>query len=129
MVHFNKNHGFNIFRLPVTWQYLVNNKLGSDIDPQAMGKYDELMQACLRTGSHCILDIHNFARWDNKVIGQGGPANEQFAHLWAQLAWKYAKEDRVVMGLMNEPHNRKKHSSILCLLFPVSHFEPLRVYV
>ena len=63
------------------------------------------MQACLTTGAHCIIDIHNFARWDGEIIGQGGPTNDQFASLWRQLAKKYASEQRVVFELMNEPHD------------------------
>ena len=52
-----------------------------------------------------MLDIHNFARWDGEIIGQGGPTDEQFADLWSQLATKYADEEKIVFGLMNEPHD------------------------
>lgn len=70
-----------------------------------MGKYDELMQACLSTGSYCLLDIHNFAHYNGDIIGQGGPTDEQFVELWTQLATKYAKDDKVVFQIMNEPHD------------------------
>jgi endoglucanase len=63
------------------------------------------MQTCLATGAHCAIDIHNFARVDGKIIGQGGPSNEQFADLWTQLATKYKSNDKVIFGLMNEPHD------------------------
>lgn len=52
-----------------------------------------------------MLDIHNFARWDGGIIGQGGPADEQFVSLWTQLAQKYKGNDKVVFELMNEPHD------------------------
>lgn len=106
MAHFTKDDGFNLYRLPVAWQYLVNNQLGGTLDSDNFAKYDALVQACLSTGSHCIIDIHNYARWDGEIIGcAGGPQNEQFSSLWAQLATKYAADENVVMGIMNEPHD------------------------
>lgn len=63
MQHFVSQDKLNIFRLPVGWQYLVNNKLGGTLDPTFFATYDRLMQACLKTGAKCILDIHNYARW------------------------------------------------------------------
>jgi endoglucanase len=52
-----------------------------------------------------VIDIHNYGRWDDTIIGQGGPTNAQFASLWTQLATKYKDEEKVVFGLMNEPHD------------------------
>jgi hypothetical protein len=58
-----------------------------------------------------------------KIIGQGGPTNDQFANLWSQIAkqvhpplyphfssgilikYQYSNETNVVFGIMNEPHN------------------------
>ena len=105
MSHFVKNDGMNIFRLPVGWQYLVNNVLGGTLDATNSGKYDQLVQACLATGASCIIDIHNYARWDGAIIGQGGPTNAQFTSLWTQLATKYKSTANVIFSLMNEPHD------------------------
>ena len=52
----------------------------------------------------CVIDIHNYARWNKGIIGQGGPTNAQFVSLWTQLATKYKAEARVAFGVMNEPH-------------------------
>ena len=105
MAHFAQVDKFNIFRLPVGWQYLQDT-LGAPLNTGNLGTYDQLVQACLKTGAHCIIDIHNYARWNGNIIGQaGGPTNDQFADLWSQLAEKYAGEGKVVMGLMNEPHD------------------------
>lgn len=83
----------------------MNNQLGGDIDDASFSKYDQLVQACLDTGAYCMIDIHNFARWDGQIIGQGGPTDEQFADFWGQLASKYATNDNIVFELMNEPHD------------------------
>lgn len=48
--------------------------------------------------SNCVID----ARWNGQIIGQGGPTNDQFVNLWTQLATKYASQEKVMFGLMNE---------------------------
>jgi endoglucanase len=52
-----------------------------------------------------MVDIHNFARWNGGIIGQGGPTDDQFVSLWTQLATKYKNSTKVVFELMNEPHD------------------------
>jgi endoglucanase len=52
-----------------------------------------------------VLDVHNFARWNGGIIGQGGPTNKEFADLWTQLATKYADSEFVIFELMNEPND------------------------
>ena len=114
MTHFTSVDKLNIFRLPVAWQYLVNNDLGGTLDATNFGQYDQLVQACLGTGAHCIIDIHNYARWNGNIIGQpGGPTNDQFSSLWSQLATKYAADKNVIMGLMNEPHDSMHDHDVL----------------
>lgn len=95
----------NMFRLPISWQFLVNNQLDATLDATNLAKYDQLVQSCLDTGAYCMIDIHNFARWNGAIIGQGGPTDDQFVSLWTQLATKYAAESKMVFELMNEPHD------------------------
>ena len=108
MNHFVKDDGLDVFRLPVGWQYLLNNDLGGPLDPNNFGKYNTLVQICLNTGAHCLVDIHNYARWNGTIIGQGGPTDEQFANTWSQLATVYQGQRNVIFGVMNEPHDRKQ---------------------
>jgi endoglucanase len=89
----------------VSWQFLVNNNLGGSLNENNFGRYDQVMKACLATGAYCMIDIHNFARWNGGIIGQGGPTDEQFVSLWSQLATRYAGNNRIVFELMNEPHD------------------------
>ena len=127
MKHFAQDNMMNMFRLrkaylilkliscpkiltspAVSWQFLVDNQLGGPLNEANVAQYDRLVQSCLATGAHCLLEIHNFARWDGQVIGQsgpGGPTDDDFASLWAQLAARYASTDRVAFELMNEPHD------------------------
>ncbi|KAK0101824.1 hypothetical protein ONS95_006974 [Cadophora gregata] len=102
----------------VSWQFLINSNtlasasgdnaatnISGTLDVANASKYDLLVKACLATGAHCAIDIHNYARFEGKIIGQGGPSNAEFANLWSQIAKKYANESKVVFGIMNEPHD------------------------
>ncbi|KAF1346437.1 glycoside hydrolase family 5 protein [Lizonia empirigonia] len=104
MQHFATEDKLNIFRLPVGWQTLVNNQLGGSLDTTFVAAYDKLVQGCLATGALCIIDLHNYARWNGAIVGQGGPSNAEFADVWSKLAAKYSSEKNIVFGLMNEPH-------------------------
>ncbi len=57
MQHFVRDDGFNVFRLPTSWQYMLNGTLGGSLDPTNAGIYDLLVQACLATGAMCIIDV------------------------------------------------------------------------
>jgi endoglucanase len=105
MNHFVQQSGLNAFRLPVGWQFLVNT-VGGPLNATSFATYDKLVQGCLKSGAAvCIVDVHNYARFDGKIIGQGGPANEVLVNLWTQLATKYAQESKIAFGVMNEPHD------------------------
>lgn len=98
----------NTFRIPVGWQFLLNNNLGGTLDSNNWNTYDKQIQGCLSTGAAlCIVDIHNYARWNGAIVGQDGPTNAQFANLWSQIAAKYKNNNKIAFGLMNEPvsHN------------------------
>lgn len=106
MSHFIKDDTLNTFRLPVGWQFLVNGQLGGQLNANNLGQYDKLVQGCLSSGATlCILDLHNYARWNGKIVGQGGPENKQLADVWKQMATKYGKQSKIAFGVMNEPHD------------------------
>lgn len=100
MKHFVTDDHLNVFRLPVGWQFLVGNQLGGTLNSANFAKYDQLVQACLATGASCIIDVHNYARWNGQIIGQGGPTNDQFVSLWKQIATKYASNSKIMFGVM-----------------------------
>lgn len=104
MNHFFRDSGMNTFRVPVGWQFLLNNNLGGTLDSNNWNTYDAQIQGCLNTGAAlCIVDIHNYARWNGAIVGQGGPTNAQFVSLWSQIATKYKNNNKIAFGLMNEP--------------------------
>jgi aryl-phospho-beta-D-glucosidase BglC (GH1 family) len=103
--------------LNMTCEYL--NRISLKKQPN---RFCSLVQQCLLTGSYCIIDIHNYARFGQYyfekayitstnteigggIIGQGGPGNAMFAALWSSIATKYKGQGKVIFGLMNEPHD------------------------
>ncbi|KAF2449084.1 glycoside hydrolase family 5 protein [Karstenula rhodostoma CBS 690.94] len=105
MKHFATDDKLNAFRLPIGWQHLTNNQLGGSIDATVGAAFDNLVQGCLATGALCIIDLHNYGRWNGAIVGQGGPTDAQFADVWSKLATKYSSEKNIAFGLMNEPHD------------------------
>jgi endoglucanase len=63
----------------------------------------------LATGAYCIIELHNFARWNGKIIGQSNgtdaPTDDQFAGIWKSIAAQYANKDKIIFELINEPHD------------------------
>lgn len=105
MQHFFNDDGYNLFRLPVGWQYLTNDQMTGVLDETQFANYNMLVTDCLSAGAHCVIDIHNYARFNGQVIGQGGPSNEIFAELWSNIASQWKNETKVIFGVMNEPHD------------------------
>jgi len=105
MTHFVKDDGFNMFRLPVGWQYLTNNAESGTLNSTTFGIYNTLVTDCLNLGAYCIIDIHNYARFNGAIVGQGGPADSVLAALWSSIATQYKSQSKVIFGIMNEPHD------------------------
>lgn len=105
MQHFVNDNGYNVFRLPVGWQYLTRDQMTGVLDETQFANYNMLVSDCLSTGAYCVIDIHNYARYNGQIIGQGGPSNEIFAELWSNIASYWKNESKVIFGVMNEPHD------------------------
>ncbi|CCL98509.1 uncharacterized protein FIBRA_00508 [Fibroporia radiculosa] len=104
--HFS-NEGANLYRIPFAWQEMTPT-LGGPINLTFFYEnYDTTVQAALASSpnAHAIVDLHNYARWNGEIIAQGGPTNEQYASIWSQIAALYGNNDRLLFGIMNEPHD------------------------
>jgi endoglucanase len=71
MAHFARDLGHNMFRLPVTWQYLTGGRGGSALDEVAWVRYGRLVERCLESSkvARCVVDLHNFGRYEGEVSG------------------------------------------------------------
>lgn len=103
------SQGVNLFRIPFAWQEATPS-VGGNLDQGFLSRYDPIVNAALATGAHVIVDLHNYARFNGQIINQGGPTNAQYASLWSQLATHFKSQDRIIFGIMNEPHDLPNNS-------------------
>ncbi|KAI0669973.1 glycoside hydrolase superfamily, partial [Trametes maxima] len=91
---------------PLAWQ-LMTPTVGGPINETFFAIYDKTVQAALASSSdaHVIVNLHNYARWNGGIISQGGATNAEFTSIWSQLAPKYGSNERIILGIMNEPHD------------------------
>ncbi|KAF3013692.1 hypothetical protein E8E14_001844 [Neopestalotiopsis sp. 37M] len=71
----------------------------------------------LTKGAYAILDPHNYMRYNDpssqpysgSIIGDtsdsAAATTAQFGEFWGELASRFADNERVIFGLMNEPHD------------------------
>lgn len=95
------NAGMNIFRLPFCWERLQPQAFG-DLDSAELKRIDQVVDYLTARNAYVILDPHNYAQYWGKRIGSG-TTKEMLADFWKKVASRYAGNDRVMLGLMNEP--------------------------
>jgi aryl-phospho-beta-D-glucosidase BglC (GH1 family) len=96
------SRGMNVIRLPFLWER-VQRSLNADLDPQELGRLQDLVNYATARGAHVILDPHNYARYNGNRIGTTDAPISAFAGLWSKLATHFMANDYVIFGLMNEP--------------------------
>jgi endoglucanase len=93
--------GANAVRLPVRWER-VQAALMGPLDTAEISRIDASVTEANAKGVLLILDIHNYARYRNRLVDEDVSAG--LADLWAKLAGRY-RDKRVAFGIMNEPHD------------------------
>jgi endoglucanase len=96
--------GVNVFRLPFRWER-VQTSAGGELNGVEIARLDAFVNYATDKGARVILDPHNYARYYGNVIGGGTVTNADFANFWSRLGGRYAENDKVIFGLMNEPHD------------------------
>jgi endoglucanase len=97
------DRGVNTFRLPFRWERLQLN-LAWELEPKELAQLDKTVAYITDSGAHVLLDPHNYARYFGKIIGSEQVPVSAFASFWADLATHFKDNERVIFGLMNEPH-------------------------
>lgn len=95
--------GVSVFRLPFRWERLQTT-LSQDFDAAELERLTTTVDNLLALGVWVILDPHNYARYDEELIGSAAVPNAAFDDLWTRLALLYGDEPKVIFGLMNEPN-------------------------
>jgi endoglucanase len=95
--------GMNIIRVPVRWER-IQRKPGGRLDEQEMRRLDAVIDHAGSAGLRTIVDVHNGASYRGSVIGTKDLAIGALGDLWRRIAARYAGNEQVIFGLMNEPN-------------------------
>ncbi|WP_282344750.1 MULTISPECIES: glycoside hydrolase family 5 protein [Pseudomonas] len=99
-----KERGITLVRFPLKWERL-QPKLYGPLDPAYTKLLDDMLAQANVYGVKVILDIHNYARYNNEVIGSAKVTFSDFRKLGELIGNRY-KNNPAVYGydIMNEPY-------------------------
>ncbi|MEP7295303.1 MAG: glycoside hydrolase family 5 protein [Burkholderiales bacterium] len=103
-VSYFKGKGMNTVRLPFLWERLQPS-LNQPFDATELARLTSFVQQVTASGVSVVLDPHNYARYRGNLIGSAQVPNAAFADFWQRLATQFKGNDKVLFGLMNEPHD------------------------
>lgn len=95
--------GMNVLRIPFRWERLQTT-LESDFDASELARLDTIVNYAVQGGAYVVLDPHNYARYNDNLIGSTSVSQDDFADLWTRLA-EHFTDSHVIFALMNEPHD------------------------
>ncbi|HVY06906.1 MAG TPA: cellulase family glycosylhydrolase [Burkholderiales bacterium] len=96
--------GFKSMRLPVRWERL-QPELGGDLDERYLIGIVNFLNEAARNDMTVIVDLHNYARYNNQVIGSEGVSAFAFQNVWQRIALALNGHRALLgYGLMNEPN-------------------------
>ncbi|OUM66065.1 glycoside hydrolase family 5 protein, partial [Piromyces sp. E2] len=98
------NQGMNIFRVGFSWERM-QRRLNADFDATEFKRLDNVISYITKQGAVAILNPHNFARYNNGIVGSRQVPNSAFSDFWKRMAQKYKNNGKVWFGLVNEPHD------------------------
>ena len=103
-VTYFRNKGMNTIRLPFRWERLQPTLMQA-FNATELARLTTFVNGATAQGMTVIIDPHNYARWQGKIIGSSEVPNSAFADFWSRLATQFKGNSKVVFGLMNEPNN------------------------
>lgn len=89
-VDYFMSKGMNTFRLPFKAE-----RLNADLS-----RIKTFVDYVTGKGGYVLIDMHNYARYNGAIISA-----TILGDLWTQLASLYKGNDKIIFGLMNEPHD------------------------
>ncbi len=100
-----KAKGLTVVRLPFRWERLQPKLLGP-LDTVELERLDDAVGLARDRHLKILLDVHNYARYRDKLIGTRDVPHAAFADFWKKMAAHYRPETAIfAYGLMNEPHD------------------------
>lgn len=104
-ISYYKKVGMNTIRLPIVWE-TIQPSLNGELDARYLAHTIEFLDNANAQGMKVLIDLHNYGRYKNKVVGSADVPAQAFKDIWTRLAKAFAKQPAVyAYGLMNEPHD------------------------
>ncbi|MBJ6764566.1 glycoside hydrolase family 5 protein [Myxococcaceae bacterium JPH2] len=114
-----KGKGFNLIRLPIAWER-IQHTLNGPLDTAYSNGMMNYINLATAQGFSIVLDLHNYNRYATgafdgagnqtgnyvqHVIGDGTLTANHLADVWTKLANLVKTNPKVILNLMNEPHD------------------------
>lgn len=96
--------GMNTFRVGFKWERMQPSANG-DFDATYFGRLDAIVTYATSKGATVILNPHNFARYYGETVGSSKVPSSVFADFWRRMSSKYKGNAKVMLNLVNEPHD------------------------
>jgi len=96
--------GMSSVRLPFRWERLQQEP-GGELDKAELDRLVTTVRQLTKLGAWVVLDLHNYMRYEGKVLGQGKASVEDFVDVWIKLSRVFSDNRNVAFGLMNEPYD------------------------
>jgi endoglucanase len=103
-IDYYQNVGMNVIRVPFRWERLQRS-LYAGLDGPEFARLSAVVGYATSRGVTVLLDPHNYARYNGNLIGSAAVPHAAFADFWSRLAQQFKGNPRVLLGLMNEPHD------------------------
>jgi endoglucanase len=103
-VDYFRSKDMNVIRLPFRWERLQPVENGG-FDAAELARLKGFVDATTAKRVRVILDVHNYARHFDRVIGSPELPNSAFADFCSRLGSEFGGNPLVIYGLMNEPNN------------------------
>lgn len=104
-IKYYKDVGMNAIRLPIVWETMQPTLYG-EFDARYLAHTLEFLDKANAQGMKVLIDLHNYGRYRNKLIGTPDVPAAAFKDIWKRLALAFSKHPAVyAYGLMNEPHD------------------------
>ncbi|MBP0965499.1 MAG: glycoside hydrolase family 5 protein [Oscillospiraceae bacterium] len=98
-----KAAGFNIVRIPVTWDVHIGDAPDYIIQPEWMARVKEVVNYAYGDGTFVILNLHH-EEWHYPSEENYPAASEKLKAVWTQIAAEFADYDQhLIFEGMNEP--------------------------
>ena len=104
-IAYYKNAGMNAIRLPIQWEEMQPTLFGA-LNPRYVEHARDFLDLVQAQGMKVLVDLHNYGRYREQLIGAPQVPAAAFKDVWTKLASAFGSHPAIyAWGLMNEPHH------------------------